>query len=163
MITIGKLSKRVGLSRSTLLYYDKIGLLHPSLKSETGYRLYDENDVARLARAIILRNAGVPLRQIVGLLSSEESLVFSRLLKRLGELSTEIERLKECQNAIIGVLETTDTAAAIKDHREIRIDEIANSAGIHPDKRKEWHEEFSKQSPELHEHLLSVLGLGKSE
>ena len=68
MITIGKLSKRVGLSRSTLRYYDKIGFLHSSLKSETGYRLYDENDAARLERAIILRNAGVPLRQIFGVL-----------------------------------------------------------------------------------------------
>ncbi len=40
MITIGRLARRFGLSRSTLLYYDSIGLLSPSTRSAKDYRLY---------------------------------------------------------------------------------------------------------------------------
>ena len=56
MMTIGKLSKVFGFSRSTLLYYDKIGLIRPSARSKSGYRLYNDKDVSRLEQIIILRN-----------------------------------------------------------------------------------------------------------
>jgi len=39
MFLITELARKHGLSRSTLLYYDRIGLLTPSGRSEAGYRL----------------------------------------------------------------------------------------------------------------------------
>ena len=48
MYTIGKLAKKFDLSRSTLLYYDSIGLLKPSSRTESEYRQYSEDDAARL-------------------------------------------------------------------------------------------------------------------
>ena len=42
MMTIKEMSKLTGVSARTLRYYDEIGLLHPTGKSEAGYRLYDE-------------------------------------------------------------------------------------------------------------------------
>ncbi|MFC1747364.1 MerR family DNA-binding transcriptional regulator [Pseudomonadota bacterium] len=38
MHTIGEVSKRFSISRSTLLYYDAIGLLSPSGRSNANYR-----------------------------------------------------------------------------------------------------------------------------
>ena len=35
-LTIGRLARQHGLSRSTLLYYDRIDLLHPSGRSSAG-------------------------------------------------------------------------------------------------------------------------------
>lgn len=40
MYHISQLAQQFGLSRSTLLYYDRIGLLSPSARSEAGYRQY---------------------------------------------------------------------------------------------------------------------------
>src|SRR5574344_1987818 len=48
MHTIGQIAKRFALSRSTLLYYDTIGLLSPSGRSQANYRLYTDNDVRRM-------------------------------------------------------------------------------------------------------------------
>ncbi len=39
MLTVGKLAEDFGLSRSTLLYYDRIGLLQPAARTEKGYRV----------------------------------------------------------------------------------------------------------------------------
>ncbi|MBQ8088005.1 MAG: MerR family DNA-binding transcriptional regulator, partial [Clostridia bacterium] len=42
MMTIQEMSKWTGVSARALRYYDKIGLFHPTARSEAGYRLYDE-------------------------------------------------------------------------------------------------------------------------
>ena len=50
MYTIGQLVKRYGLSRSTLLYYDRIGLLSASARSDANYRLYTDKDLQRMSQ-----------------------------------------------------------------------------------------------------------------
>ena len=47
---VGELARRTGLSVRTLRYYDEIGLLAPSRRSEGGHRLYTAEDVVRLQR-----------------------------------------------------------------------------------------------------------------
>lgn len=68
MPTISALGRRFGLSRSTLLYYDRIGLLRPGGRSAKAYRHYGEAEVARLEQICLYRRAGVPLAEIRRLL-----------------------------------------------------------------------------------------------
>ena len=63
-----ELAKRTGLTVRTLHHYDSIGLLRPSGRSESGYRLYDRDDVARLHGIQALRGMGVPLAEVARLL-----------------------------------------------------------------------------------------------
>lgn len=53
-----------GLTRETLLYYDKIGLFHPALRGENGYRLYALDQIPQFDFLLLLRDAGVPLSDI---------------------------------------------------------------------------------------------------
>ena len=69
--TIGALIKRFKLSRSTLLYYDKIGLLTPSARSDAGYRLYTDNDLKRMEQIALYKEAGLALEAIAQLLGGE--------------------------------------------------------------------------------------------
>ena len=49
----------------TLDYYDEIGLMKPSSKTEGGHRLYSEGmDVLRLERILALKYMGFSLEQI---------------------------------------------------------------------------------------------------
>jgi DNA-binding transcriptional MerR regulator len=61
---VGKLAKRTGLTVRALHHYDEIGLLRPSLHTESGHRLYMARDVARLQRIISLRQVGFALEEI---------------------------------------------------------------------------------------------------
>ena len=45
---VGDLAKQTGVSVRTLHYYDEIGLLSPSGRTETGDRLYPKDDIFRL-------------------------------------------------------------------------------------------------------------------
>ena len=61
---VGELAKRTGLSVRTLHWYDEIGLLSPSHRTEAGYRLYNAQDIARLQQIRSLRQLGFSLEEI---------------------------------------------------------------------------------------------------
>ena len=47
---VGELAREAGLSVRALHYYDEIGLLSPSRRTDSGHRLYTAGDVVRLQR-----------------------------------------------------------------------------------------------------------------
>jgi MerR family transcriptional regulator, thiopeptide resistance regulator len=61
---VGELARRTGLSVRALRYYDEIGLLSPSSRTEGGHRLYTGEDVVRLQRIKSLRALGFTLREV---------------------------------------------------------------------------------------------------
>ncbi|MBD1865540.1 MULTISPECIES: MerR family transcriptional regulator [Trichocoleus] len=63
-LKVGDLAKQTGVSVRTLHYYDEIGLLSPSHRTEAGYRLYGEDDILRLQQIVSLRQIGFTLEQI---------------------------------------------------------------------------------------------------
>lgn len=71
LLKVGELARRTGLTVRTLHHYDEIGLLAPSGRSDTGYRLYSPADVQRLHGIQALRLLGLPLSDIAELLAGE--------------------------------------------------------------------------------------------
>jgi MerR family transcriptional regulator, thiopeptide resistance regulator len=61
---VGELAGRTGLSVRTLHYYDEIGLLSPSRRTDGGHRLYTADDVVRLQQIKSLQHLGFTLREI---------------------------------------------------------------------------------------------------
>ena len=57
-----------GITARTLHYYDEIGLLKPSIVTETKYRLYTEDDLSRLQEILFFREVGFALKEIKDLL-----------------------------------------------------------------------------------------------
>lgn len=47
-VHIGQVASRTGLSHRTLRYYEEMGLLTPSARTEGGFRLYGQADIERL-------------------------------------------------------------------------------------------------------------------
>jgi len=93
MKTIRALAQQFGLSRSTLLYYDRLGLLRPDYRTAARHRLYSPADEARLARICQLRAAGLPLREIDAVLEPVRGLrapLCEALDRRLTELNRAI-------------------------------------------------------------------------
>ncbi|HET7657120.1 MAG TPA: MerR family transcriptional regulator [Bacillales bacterium] len=54
----------VGISVRTLHHYDEIGLLTPEDTSESGYRLYSEDDLELLQQILFFKELGFPLKKI---------------------------------------------------------------------------------------------------
>lgn len=103
MYTIGKLSKNTGVTVRTLDYYDEIGLIKPSSKTEGGHRLYNENDVMRLERVLALKYMGFSLEQIKDIMENSASTWQESIQQQLEMVKREQERLQTLEKALLGV------------------------------------------------------------
>ena len=71
--SIEQVSTRTGLTKRTLRYYEEVGLLTPTDRTEGNYRRYSEDDLQRIDRIKELRDLlGFSLTDIRQLLSTED-------------------------------------------------------------------------------------------
>lgn len=162
MYTIGQLAKRFKLSRSTLLYYDAIGLLPAAQRSRGNYRLYDESTVERLQQIQVYRAVSLPLDSIKTLLSSASASA-GVLEQHLQDLNYEITRLRQQQQVIIKLL---NHAVGLNDSRQVNKAqwiEMLRAAGLDDAGMHKWHCEFEQRSPEAHQAFLESLGIDPYE
>jgi len=163
MYTIGRVVKRFGIARSTLLYYDSIGLLKPSGRSSAGYRLYSEKDVKRLALIMTYRDAGLGLTEIMDVLDSGNDTSVSILEKQLRDLNRDISNLRRQQQQIVRLLKNM---GALKKTRAMNKDmwvSILRASGMSDDDMKRWHREFERMAPEAHQDFMESLGIPERE
>ena len=71
MIRIGKLAHQSQVSRDTLRFYEKHGLITPSARTDAGYRLYAESDIKRIGFIVSAKKVGFTLNEIQQLLQLE--------------------------------------------------------------------------------------------
>ena len=163
MYTVGKLAKQFGLSRTTLLYYDEIGLLAPSQRSSANYRLYSEHDRARLATICRFRETGLPLSSIKKILDSSDPNLVQVLEARLDHLNREINRLRNQQHVIITILKNKNLLKKSRYIDRKRWTGLLKRAGLDDRARHKWHFEFEKMSGEAHRDFLEQIGFSNTE
>jgi MerR family transcriptional regulator, thiopeptide resistance regulator len=91
---VGELAGRTGVSVRALRYYDEIGLLSPSRRSEGGHRLYTAEDVVRLQRIKSLTQLGFTLREVRGCLDRPDFPLERVVRLHLARLRERIELQK---------------------------------------------------------------------
>lgn len=106
MLKIGELAKRTGLTVRTLHHYDAIGLLRPSARSPTGYRLYDRRDIERLHRIQALRRLDLPLADIGPLLAGDGAGLETLIGQQLKVLDRQIARALDLRGRLGALLES---------------------------------------------------------
>jgi DNA-binding transcriptional MerR regulator len=97
---IGELAAELGLNPRTLRYYEAIGLLHPSCRTSSGYRLYGEKEKKRLIFIRKARALGFRLAEIQEILALWEAhqppcrRVRELLDLKIAEIDRQIRELK---------------------------------------------------------------------
>ena len=163
MFKIGQLAKQFGLSRSTLLYYDRIGLLCPSGRSEAGYRLYSTSDVERLRSICAYRDAGLSLEEINTIVDNLDVPQREVLKCRLQEIGQNIRVLQQQQQMLAKMLKikASDTPFA-KTGKQLWV-EMFRAAGMDEAAMRSWHREFEQRAPEDHHAFLLALEISEKE
>ena len=160
---ITEIARHFGLSRSTLLYYDRIGLLKPAGRSRAGYRLYSPDDREKLAKICSFRQAGLTIEDIRSLLSIEADDNSSVVQRRMRELGDEIRVLQTQQHLLGKMLQVQSL-----DELPVTIDkrawvEMLRAAGMDDAAMRRWHAEFERRAPEAHHRFLLTLGISEDE
>lgn len=100
LLKIGELAKRTGLSVRALHHYDAIGLLSPSARSEAGYRLYNEVDIARLHRVLALRRFGLSLADIGTTLTRPDLSLAAVVAHQIDMLTEQIQQARTLRSRL---------------------------------------------------------------
>lgn len=163
MYTIGKVAKKFSISRSTLLYYDSIGLLSPSARSNANYRLYSENDIFRMEKISQFRETGMSLESIAHILEKDDSKICAALEHRLFKINGDIQKLRHQQNVIIQALKSKSLTRRTRIMTKDRWVLLLRATGLSDADMEKWHIEFEKMSPEAHQDFLESLGIKEKE
>ncbi len=163
MLTVSKLARRCGLSRSTMLYYESIGLLKPAVRTAAGYRAYGEKDARRLEQICVYRGAGLKLEDIRAILDRPENEASPVLRRRLMELSAEIERLREHQRAILGLLRIKQSVWRKKMLTKDKLVSVMKASGLTEEAMDKFHVEFERSAPQEHQEFLEFLKISPEE
>jgi DNA-binding transcriptional MerR regulator len=112
-------SRIAGVSVRTLHYYDEIGLLVPTARTDAGYRLYSHKDLLRLQQILIGRELGLPLEEIRRALDEPAFDLRQALL-------AQREQLKGRARQTADMIAAVDAALAVvaEPHEEARMDKI---------------------------------------
>lgn len=96
MRTVKEISDLTGISVRTLHYYDEIGLLKPTQKSDAGYRLYDDKALETLQQILFFREFDISLKEIKAVLDNpalERNQILQVQRKMLVTKKERMERL----------------------------------------------------------------------
>jgi len=157
------LGERFGLSRSTLLYYDSIGLLRPSGRSPANYRLYTEADCARLDQIRRYREAGLSLAEIRRILDEPGDGTAAILERRLERLNREIGALREQQRIVVRLLRNREALRRARALDKQGWIDVLRATGLSDEDMRRWHVEFERMSPQGHRDFLESLGIDSAE
>jgi DNA-binding transcriptional MerR regulator len=163
MHTVGRLARRFGLSRTTLLYYDSIGLLAPASRSHARYRLYGDDAVVRLGAICRYREAGVPLAEIRTILASGATRTVAILERRLASLGHEIARLREQERVVVRLLARRSRQRLCRAMDKRAWVALLRASGLSDADMHLWHVEFERMAPEAHGDFLESLGIAPRE
>lgn len=167
-----------GVTVRTLHHYDRLGLLKPSYRSEAGYRLYGQRDLAQLEQIVVLKFLGLPLKSIGRLLKSEPASlpgVLERqhivLADKRRELDRTIDAIRAARAALgedhepdwtlitqiirrVGMQNETDwTAKYFNDEAKAKVEERKAlwSPELQERVTREWNELFRDVEAALHQ------------
>lgn len=163
MLTVTQLARKYDISRTTILYYEREGLLMPHTRSENGYRWYGTDEIKRLESIMAYRAFGIPISSIAPLLDREDNMEQERILHdQLTALEKEIQKLRHQQKAIVMLLKQPSLLEQSMINKD-RWVEIMKAAGFNEQDMKSWHQQFEKMEPEAHQEFLESLEIDKEE
>ncbi|MGR5143939.1 MerR family transcriptional regulator [Photobacterium sp. DNB23_23_1] len=134
MYRISELAEHVGLSRSTLLYYEKLGLI-AGKRLDNGYRSYSERDLQRLRLLQQLQAGGLTLKECQACL--EAKVDRQLLLNRMQQLDDEIAHKQQSRNLLAAMLGESDMTA--------------------------WHQSLEQTAPDAHLDWLMKQGFDEKQ
>jgi DNA-binding transcriptional MerR regulator len=145
-LKVGELAQRTGLTVRTLHHYDEIGLLKPSLRTESGHRLYTSADVARLQQVVSLRQLGFSLEEIGACLDKPGFSPLEVIRLHVARLREQIELQQALCHRLQAIKEHLESAGEVS--AEVFIEAIEGMHMIESYYTQEQLESFRKRSAE---------------
>lgn len=99
-LTVGRTAELVGVSVRTLHHWDEIGLVSPSERTWSDYRVYQAADIERIQQVLLHRELGLSLAEVRAVLDDPDTDVVAQLDRQRAMLSERLDRLRRMIAAV---------------------------------------------------------------
>ena len=126
---ISEVSAQSGISSDTLRYYERIGLLPPINRKESGIRDYSELDLRRVEFIKCMRSAGLPIEVLIeyyGLVQQGDQTIEARKAILINQREQLVAKMAEIQKTIDLVDHKLEVYDQLLVERENEIVELVN-------------------------------------
>jgi DNA-binding transcriptional MerR regulator len=127
---IAEVSERYEISSDTLRYYERIGLIPPVNRNESGIRDYNELDLRRVEFIKCMRSAGLPIEvliEYVGLVQQGDGTIKARkeiLLEQRKQLVTRMKEMQKTLDILDHKIEVYENAVLVKEKKIVKTEEL---------------------------------------
>jgi DNA-binding transcriptional MerR regulator len=120
-LTVGRTAALVGVTVKTLHHWDSIGLVRPSERTWAGHRVYSGDDITRLHRALVYKEIGFPLAEIVRILDAPDIDAHGHLRSQRSQLMDRISRLQDMVLAVDRMLVASKPGMRLTPQEQVEI------------------------------------------
>ncbi len=127
---IAEVSEQYGLSVDTLRYYERVGLIPPVHRNESGIRDYDELDLRRVDFIKCMRGAGLPVEILIDymeLVQQGDSTIVARkeiLIEQRDILAARMEEMQKTLDRLNYKIEVYEKALLEKEKQMAQVEEL---------------------------------------
>ena len=162
MMTVNEVSKLTGVSIRTLHYYDEMGLLHPAVTTDSGYRMYDDTNLERLQDILLFRELEFPLKEIKRIIDSPDFYRKQALEQQIEMLTLKKEHLEQLIAFAKGLKELGGKNMDFKAFDTKKLDEYAKQA------KEKWgateaYREFEQKTADFSDEKKKAVGVDMME
>jgi DNA-binding transcriptional MerR regulator len=160
-LTIARAARAVGLSRTTLMYYERLGLIRPVRRAGSRYRTFRPDDLRTLFLIARWRALGLPLATVHQLLVNPAATP-AALRDHLRALDRSAATLREQRRLTLKMLGDR-TAGGAAPLTKAAWTALFRAIGMSDEQMRAWHAQFERRSPVAHAQFLQSLGISRAE
>ena len=120
-LTVGTVARLAGVSVRTLHHYDEIGLVVPSDRTSSGYRLYGDAEINRLQEVLFFRELGFGLDETARMVAEPSYNRLAALSRHHALLRAKAERLTTMMQAIETAITAEELGIHMTDEEKLEI------------------------------------------
>jgi DNA-binding transcriptional MerR regulator len=161
-LTIARAARAVGLSRTTLMYYERLGLIRPLRREGSRYRTFRPDDLQVLFLIGRWRAIGLPLATIRRLLADRRG-VAGALRDHLRALDRSVAALQDQRRLTLEMLGGGAPGQARSPVTKAAWTAMFRAIGMNDEQMRKWHAQFERRNSAGHGEFLRSLGIGRAE
>ena len=127
---IAEVSEQYGMSTDTLRYYERVGLIPPVHRNESGIRDYNELDLIRVDFIKCMRSAGLPVEVLIeymGLVQQGDKTIEARkeiLVEQRDLLASKMEEMQKTLDRLNYKIDVYEKALLKKEQEMVQVEEL---------------------------------------
>jgi len=160
---IGQIADATGMTIRTLHYYEEVGLIAPTARTDAGHRLYGSEALEQLYRIAFLRQLGLPLDGVRSAIESGGADLRALMTEHLAAVERRLATENRLRSRLMHLIDALETDARAEDAAGDLLDVMEDMTMLQTNIDRRISILVYADIEAAHDYLIRVFGLGPGE